>query len=327
MAFVWGLLHYLLLALATWYESKIWFRGFDIHRSSSWKYWLRLRLVGSSTLFDPLISRLGSSIQIRLLPQNTNPLLFSYSPPDLLWTNRKIFQTKTSCYDSEFCQRLPSSLLFSYSPCLEQTTKDFKQKHIFLPQNTNPLILIFLPCLSVNPKEKEIKLKSLCPEMLFFFTVIEPSTEREREFKQIQSEILTSYIWYPLLLTLPIGFLRIRLKEVTYLEPPANPKCNTVRNELCCSRGNQTKTIAFSLSKCWYRGPQWSQTKKPIVCKTLTGHKKWHKTESQIPNALNVKGTFWWWHSRLVIEFSIHIKVTQFPRGNRLILVQGGLSF
>ena len=145
--------------------------------------------MGSSTLFDPLISRLGSSIQIRRLPQNTTPLLFSYSP----WTcyeqtgkyfkqrqvvlilnsateyhppsssnihpgpAMKIFQTKISCYDSEFCQRLPSSLLFSYSPCLEQTTKDFKQKHIFLPQNTNPLILIFLPCLSVNPKEKEIK--------------------------------------------------------------------------------------------------------------------------------------------------------------------------
>ena len=157
MAFFWGLLH-LLLALVTWYESKIWFRGFDIHRSSSWKYWLRLRLVGSSTLFDPLISRLGSSIQIRRLPQNTTPPPILIFTLDLLWTNRKIFQTKTSCFDSEFCQRLPSSLLFSYSPCLEQTTKDFKQKHIFLPQNTNPLILIFLPCLSVNPKEREIKL-------------------------------------------------------------------------------------------------------------------------------------------------------------------------
>ena len=101
MAFVWGLLHYLLLALATWYESKIWFRGFDIHRWSSWKYWLRLRLVGSSTLFDPLISRLGSSIQIRLLPQNTTPLLFSYSP----WT------------------------------CYEQTGKYFKQRQVVMILN------------------------------------------------------------------------------------------------------------------------------------------------------------------------------------------------
>ena len=101
MAFVWGLLHYLLLALATWYESKIWFRGFDIHRRSSWKYWLRLRLVGSSTLFDPLISRLGSSIQIRRLPQNTTPLLFSYSP----WT------------------------------CYEQTGKYFKQRQVVLILN------------------------------------------------------------------------------------------------------------------------------------------------------------------------------------------------
>ena len=163
--------------------------------------------------------------------------------------------------------------------------------------------------------------------MFFFYCYSAFYWARKRNQPSTIWNLNIIYIWYPLLLTLLICFLRIRLKEVTYLEPPANPKCNTVRDELCCSRGNQTKTIAFSLSKCWYRGPQWSQTKKPIVCKTLTGHKKWHKTESQIPNALNVKGTFWWWHSRLVIEFSIHIKVTQFPRGNRLILVRGGLSF
>ena len=148
-------------------------------------------------------------------------------PPILIftlpWTNNKRFQTKTHI-----------------------SAIEHKPSYSDIPP---------MPKCESERKRNKTKLKSLCPEMLFFFTVIEPSTEREREFKQIQSEILTSYIWYPLLLTLPIGFLRIRLKEVTYLEPPANPKCNTIRNELCCSRGNQTKTIAFSLQVLISRSP------------------------------------------------------------------------
>ena len=194
MAFVWGLLHYFFPSV----DNMIW------EQDLVSRFW-HSQIIVLEILIEIAVGGQQHSVwsfdlEIRIEHSNP-PAATEYHPPpiliftlDLLWTNRKIFQTKTSCYDSEFCQRLPSSLLFSYSPCLEQTTKDFKQKHIFLPQNTNPLILIFLPCLSVNPKEKEIKLKSLCPEMLFFFTVIEPSTEREREFKQIQSEILTSYI-------------------------------------------------------------------------------------------------------------------------------------
>ena len=41
-------------------------------------------------------------------------------------------------------------------------------------------------------KRNKTKLKS---QMLFFSIVIQPSTEQEREINQIQSEILTSYIY------------------------------------------------------------------------------------------------------------------------------------
>ena len=157
MAFVWGLLHYFFPSVG----NMIW------EQDLVSRFW-HSQIIVLEILIEIAVGGQQHSVwsfdlEIRIEHSNPPPAT-EYQPPpiliftlDLLWTNRKIFQTKTSCYDSEFCQRLPSSLLFSYSPCLEQTTKDFKQKHIFLPQNTNPLILIFLPCLSVNPKEREIK--------------------------------------------------------------------------------------------------------------------------------------------------------------------------
>ena len=129
-------------------------------------------------------------LEIRIEHSNP-PAATEYHPPpiliftlDLLWTNRKIFQTKTSCYDSEFCHRIPPSLLFSYSPCLEQTRKDFKQKHIFLPQNTNPHILIFLPCLKVNQEEKEIKQSSnlKCFSFLLLFSLLLSKKEKSTKY-------------------------------------------------------------------------------------------------------------------------------------------------
>ena len=49
------------------------------------------------------------------------------------------------------------------------------------------------------PLITEIRNTTLCIriiiQMLFFSIVIQPSTEQEREINQIQSEILTSYIY------------------------------------------------------------------------------------------------------------------------------------